>query len=193
MSDANETGTQGQSPQVDGDALERFRTYLYLLARAHLSHRQARIDASDMVQQTLLNAHARRDQFRGRTEAELAGWLRQILKNQMADCLRELGRAKRDVARERPLEDADQSFSRADAWLAASQSSPSQHAANAEELLRMADALSRLPEPQREAIVMHHLQGRPLAEVAESLGRSTAAVAGLLHRGLKSMRELLEG
>ena len=109
-------------------------------------------------------------------------------KHNLADALRDVARAKRDVARERPLENVDDSFSRADAWLAAVQSSPSQHAVKAEELLRMADALSQLPEPQRDAIVLHHLQGRPLAEVAEAMQRTTAAVAGLLHRGLKAMR-----
>ncbi len=193
MTAPDESTTTGEPRQVDAEALERFRTYLHLLARAHLGERQwGRIEASDVVQQTLLNAHAQRDQFRGRSEAELAGWLRQILKHNLADAMRDLARAKRDVSRERPLENMDDSFSRADAWLAAAQSSPSQHAVKAEELLRMADALSQLPEPQREAIVLHHLQGRPLAEVAETLGRSTAAVAGLLHRGLKSMRTILD-
>jgi RNA polymerase sigma-70 factor (ECF subfamily) len=115
------------------------------------------------------------------------------MKHNLADVMRDMARAKRDVSRERPLEHVDDSFSRADAWLAAAQSSPSQHVLKAEQLLCMADALSRLPEPQREAIVLHHLQGRPLAEVAQSLGRTTAAVAGLLHRGLKSMRQVLEG
>lgn len=193
MSDFEKVAPQ-LPPEVDGAALERFRTYLHLLARAYLGERQrGRIEASDVVQQTLLNAHARRDQFRGRSEAELAGWLRQILKHNLADALRDVARVKRDVARERPLETADDSFSRADAWLVAVQSSPSQHAAKAEELLRLADALSQLPEPQREAIVLHHLQGRPLAEVAEEMQRTTtAAVAGLLHRGLKSMRQFLD-
>ena len=193
MSAEDKQGVEGEPEQIAGEALERFRTYLHLLARAHLQNQRARIEASDVVQQTLLNAHARRDQFRGRSDAELAGWLRQILKHNLADAMRDLGRGKRDVARERPLENVDDSFSRADAWLAAAQSSPSQHAVKAEELLRMADALSQLPEPQCEAIVLHHLQGCSLAEVADTMGRTTAAVAGLLHRGLKSMRQVLEG
>jgi RNA polymerase sigma-70 factor, ECF subfamily len=183
-----------QPEQINDEALERFRTYLHLLARAHLHERfRTRIDASDVVQQTLLNAHTRRDQFRGRSDAELAGWLREILKNNLADAMRNLGRAKRDIARERSLDaEVEGSFSRADGWLAVVASSPSQHAQKAEELLRLADALSHLPEPQREAIVLHHLQGCPLAEVAKALHRSTSAVAGLLHRGLKAMRTLME-
>jgi RNA polymerase sigma-70 factor (ECF subfamily) len=60
-----------------------------------------------------------------------------------------------------------------------------------EDLLRLADALTQLPEAQREAIVLHHLQSCLLSETARSLGRSDTAVAGLLHRGLKKLREIM--
>jgi len=78
-------------------------------------------------------------------------------------------------------------------WLAAEQSSPSQHAIRQEELLRMAESLASLPESQRRAIELHHLEGRPLAEIAAELGSTKAAVAGLLHRGLKTLRMRLCG
>ena len=55
----------------------------------------------------------------------------------------------------------------------------------------MADALAQLPDAQREAVVQHHLQGATLAEVAAQLQRTEAVVAGLLHRGLKHLRQLL--
>jgi RNA polymerase sigma-70 factor (ECF subfamily) len=130
---------------------ERFRPYLLLLARNRLgSHQNARVDASDVVQQTLLEAHRKRSLFRGRTEAEMAGWLRQILACNLADAFRAFGRAKRDVARERSLEAAiEDSSSRLEAWLAAEQSSPSQRAQSQEQLLRLAEALAQLPEDQR--------------------------------------------
>jgi RNA polymerase sigma-70 factor (ECF subfamily) len=60
-----------------------------------------------------------------------------------------------------------------------------------EQLLRLAGALARLPEDQRQAVELHHLKGRPVAEVAEQLGRSPSAVGSLLYRGLKKLRELL--
>lgn len=174
---------------------EAYRSYLYLLARSHIGSRhQARIDSSDIVQQTLLDAHQKAGQFRGNTDAERLAWLKQILANNLADAVRGLARAKRDVSRERPLDQQlDESFSRAHGWLAAAQSSPSQQAVRAEELLRLAGALRALPEPQREAIVRHHLQGLPLAEVGRQQGKSPAAVAGLLHRGLKQLREQMSG
>ena len=174
--------------------LERHRPYLTLLARAHLNPRHpAKLESSDIVQQTLLNAFANRDQFRGSTEPELAAWLREILKHNLADALRNQRRDKRDVGRERSLEAGiDASFSRTQDWLVAAQSSPSQKAVRQEDLLRLSEALTKLPEAQREVIVLHHLQGLKLAEVAAEIGRSEAAVAGLLFRGLRSMHNLLE-
>lgn len=60
-----------------------------------------------------------------------------------------------------------------------------------EQELKLADALAALPSAQYEAIVLHYWQGCSLAETAQQLGRSPAAVAGLLHRGLKTLRGLL--
>ncbi len=80
---------------------------------------------------------------------------------------------------------------RLEAWLAAEQSSPSAIAEKNERLLRLAEALEQLPEVQRDAVVLHHLRGLPLAELAAQLGRSEGAAAGLLHRGIKRLRDLL--
>jgi RNA polymerase sigma-70 factor (ECF subfamily) len=182
------------SLETSGHTLDQFRSYLYLLARAHLGRNSPQgIDASDLVQQTLLDAHAKRDHFRGETDAQRAAWLRQILTRNLADALRHQHRAKRDVSRERPLETAiEESFCRADGWLAARQSSPSQHVAKKEELLRLADALNKLPESQRDAVILRHLQGLSLVQVAHELGRSETAVAGLVYRGLNKLHALLD-
>ncbi len=183
-----------QSVEQNGQTLERFRSYLYLLARASLDPRhQQKIDASDLVQQTLMDAHANQNQFRGTEDAQLAAWLKQILAHNLADALRHHGRAKRDVSRQRALDVAiEDSFCRAENWLEASQTSPSQHIAKKEQFVQLADAISKLPSAQREAVILHHLQGLKLAEVAEQIERSEAAVAGLLYRGLKRLHELLE-
>jgi RNA polymerase sigma-70 factor (ECF subfamily) len=176
-----------------GRRLEPFRAYLRLLARLHLAPQlRGKLDPSDVVQQTLLQAYQALDQFRGRSEAEWAGWLRQILARNLAQALRDFGRARRDVAREQSLQAAlDASSARLDAWLAADQSSPSQRAEQAEQALRLAEALEQLPEAQREALILQHWQGLSLAEIGEHLGRSPEAVAGLLKRGLKQLRQLL--
>ena len=172
-------------------ALERYRAYLHLLARLQLDRRlQARVDASDIVQQTLLRAVRGASEFRGGTDADVAAWLRRILTNTLANALRDAGRQRRDVRREQPLNAAvEESSARLESWLVADQSSPSQRAICAEQAVELADALARLPEAQREALTLHHLQEWTLDQVAEHLGRSTAAVAGLIKRGLQSLRQ----
>jgi RNA polymerase sigma-70 factor (ECF subfamily) len=172
--------------------LEEYRSYLLLLARMQLDPGpRNRIDPSDIVQQTLLEAHAKASHFQG-DQSALAAWLRQALVNNLRDAWRALRRDKRDVRREQALPEAvEQSSARLEGMLPAPHSSPSQRAARNEDLLRLADALTKLPEPQREAIVKHHLQGCSLAETARSLNKTDAAVAGLLHRGLKNLREIM--
>ncbi len=134
----------------------------------------------------------KRNEFRGSTESELAAWLREILKHKLADALRDQHRDKRDIRRECTFDEGiDASFSRTEGWLVSLQSSPSQKAVKQEDLLRLSQALTELPEAQREVIVLHHLQGQKLAEVAAEMDRSEAAVAGLLFRGLRTLHTLL--
>ena len=182
-----------QIGDVTSETLDQFRSYLYLLARANLGRQlQQKIDASDLVQQTLLDAHEKRDQFRGDSDAQLAAWLQQILTNNLADALRHHGRTKRDVARQRSLEvSICGSFQRVDSWLEASLTSPSEQVVKKEEVMQLADAIAELPSAQQNAVILHHLQGLSLAEVAQQLERTEAAVAGLLYRGVKKLHELL--
>lgn len=175
-------------------ALDQYREYLTMLARVQLDPRlRDKLDPSDVVQQTLLDAHQKQEQFRGQTEAEKAAWLRQILARNLVDALRAFGRAKRDVARERSLHVAmEQSSQRLEAWLAAEQSSPSQKLDRHERAVQLANALAALPEAQREALVLQHWHGFSLAEIGQHMGRSPAAVAGLIKRGLRQLRGLLK-
>jgi RNA polymerase sigma-70 factor (ECF subfamily) len=174
--------------------LERFRDYLRLLARVQLGPRlQAKLDPSDLVQQTLLEAFQNRDQCRGTSDGERAAWLRRILARNLADALRAFGQEKRDLNRERSLEDALQSSSvRLEAWLASDQASPSEEAQRQERALRLAHALAGLPEAQREALVLQYWHGWTLAQIGEHLDRTRTAVAGLLKRGLKKLRQDLQ-
>jgi RNA polymerase sigma-70 factor (ECF subfamily) len=178
----------------DDWSLESYRDYLRLLARLQLSPRlQAKLDASDVVQQAILLAHKNRGQFRGHTEAEWLAWLRTILANALATAARQFAASARDLKREQSLEAAlELSSARLEHLLAADQSSPSDGAVRAEELLRLAHAMGVLPPDQRRVIELHHLKGLPLAEVADHLGTSRAAVIGQLVRGLKKLRMLLE-
>jgi len=150
------------------------------------------VDPSDAVQQSLLQAYQARHQFRGSTEEEFVAWLRQILARTLIHLVRDLKRAKRDVTREVSFEKAlDDSSVRLEQWVAAEQSSPSQHVARLEEAVRISTAVQTLPAAQRDAVVMYYWQGCTLAEIGRHMDRSAAAAAGLVHRGLKHLREQL--
>ena len=174
-------------------ALERFRSYLRLIARMHLpAALKGKLDSSDVVQDTLVRALQHLDQFRGATEAELAGWLRQILATTLANAARDWGRGKRDAGREVPLaQEIHDSSARLEAVLAADQTSPSLAAVRHEGLLHLAAAVEALPADQREAVTLYHLRQVPLDRVAEQMNRTPAAVAGLIKRGLKQVRAAL--
>ena len=95
----------GQAHEPAEQSLDRFREYLHLLARLQLDPRlRSKVDPSDVVQQTLLEAHAGREGFRGQTEGEWLAWVRRMLAHNLADVLRAFILGKRDVQREQPLE-----------------------------------------------------------------------------------------
>jgi RNA polymerase sigma-70 factor, ECF subfamily len=176
-------------PELPGIDLEKYRDYLRLLARMEMDPRlQAKLDPSDLVQETLLKAHQALEQFRYRSEAEVAAWLRKILVNALIDAVRQFGTAARDMNLERSLEE---SASRLEAWLGAEHSSPSEQAERNELLLRLAGALDRLPADQRTAVERKHLRGESLEAIAREMDRSVTAVAGLLRRGIDRLQALL--
>ena len=170
-------------------AVEMLRPYLCVLARMHLDRRLwAKLDPEDLVQTTFQEALEHWDQFLGDGRLELKGWLRQMLLHNLWDALRQFQQQKRDVTLEQPL---DRSSSRLMLSLATEQSTPSQRAVKNEQLQQLAEALLLLTEDQQEAVILHHLHSMKLADVATQLGRSLEATAGLVHRGLKKLKKLL--
>jgi RNA polymerase sigma-70 factor (ECF subfamily) len=168
--------------------LERYREYLHLLSRVGLDARlRALADSSDIVQQTLLRAHERVDQFRGTSEAELLAWLRVILARQLADLARRAGQPNWE--KRQALEAAlEQSSARLVSWLADGQPAPCERLQHREQLVRLTEALARLPQDQRTAVELHHLEGYSVPEVGRRMGRTAGSVARQLHRGLKALR-----
>jgi RNA polymerase sigma-70 factor, ECF subfamily len=177
-----------------GRLLELYRNYLTLLARLQIGRRlQGKVDPADLVQETFLKAHRDFATFRGRTEGELVGWLRQILIASLAMLVRHYyGTRQRDVRLECELAlEVDQSSRILDRGLVAADSSPSQRAARREQAVLLADALQQLPEDYREVIILRHMEGLTFPEVARQMGRSLDSVKKRWARGLALLRRSL--
>jgi RNA polymerase sigma-70 factor (ECF subfamily) len=174
--------------------LGRVRAYVELLARLQVGAQwQGKLDLSGVIQQTLLEAHQAWAKLRREPEPKQAAWLRRALANNLADELRRLRRQRRDVGRERSLEKLlDESSRRVGNWLAGDATSPTDIAERHEQAIYVAEALARLPESQRSAVELRHLKGLAVSDVAAELGCSRSAVVGLLNRGVRKLRELLE-
>jgi len=192
-SDTDHPAGLRETPHAMQRDLADYRNYLMTIAHLHLEpHLYAKLDASDIVQQTLLEAHEQREQFCGSAPAEFAGWLRQMLIHNLLDVVRSFRRERRDIARERSLDAAfDRSTASLAAAIVADQSSPSFKVERDERGLRLADVLQQLPESQREALVLQYWHGWTVAQIADHLGRTRSAAAGLLKRGLLKLREEL--
>jgi RNA polymerase sigma-70 factor (ECF subfamily) len=177
--------------------LERYRPLLLFLAQLHLDPRlKSKLDPADVVQETFAQAWAGLEDFRGKTEGEREAWLRTILARTLLRTVRTyLHQQKANVNRERSLHEgripglAEASSVRIGDWLAAEQSTPSERAMLNEEALRLASAMEELPEAQKEALILQHWYGLSLAEIGAHLGRSRVAVAGLIKRGVRQLRE----
>jgi RNA polymerase sigma-70 factor, ECF subfamily len=172
----------------------RYRGFLRLLAEGQVEATyRKRVDASDMVQETLLKAWRDRDQFRGRTREELLSWLRTILAHTIANARRDHRRLHRDYRLERSIEASiDDSSRRVLDWLSAKGPSPSSQFVRVEFLEQVATAVEALPPLQREAVILRHWQGLPLQEIAAQMVRSPGAVAALIHRGVESLRRTID-
>jgi RNA polymerase sigma-70 factor (ECF subfamily) len=174
--------------------LEQYRSYLRAVARDRLDPRlRSKLDASDLVQQTFLKAYERLDQFRGETEPQLRAWLRRILAMHMVDVERKYRGAECNVAVERSIEPPSNGRASAGSpdHLAADCSSPSKRLMDGEQLERLRTAVEQLPDDQRIALVLLHLEGHSIESVSRFMSRSEAAVCGLLRRGMKRLRELM--
>jgi RNA polymerase sigma-70 factor, ECF subfamily len=170
------------------------RSYLGLLARANVEPwMRAKVDASDLVQQTLLDAHRDFQRFHGQTDQEWLAWLRQILNHNAQDAVRHYGVAgKRAAKREVPL-GGNGLDSAGQFELPSPGDSPSQMAMHHERELLLAEALAQLSEDYREVIILRNIQRLPFDEVAQQLGRTRPAAQMLWMRAIQRLKSLLSG
>lgn len=175
-----------------GGLLELYRNYLRLLARVEIGRRlQGKVDASDLVQETFLEAHRNFAQFQGTAEPQFVRWLRQILAHRAANLVRHyFGTQGRDIRLEQELAaDLENSSRLMNIDLVGSLTSPSQQAVQREQSVLLADALERLPVHYRDVLVLRHIEGLTFPEVAERMGRTQDSVEKLWLRALASLRQ----
>jgi RNA polymerase sigma-70 factor (ECF subfamily) len=175
-----------------GQVLEACRGYLLTIAQRELDPAlQAKGGASDLVQNTLLDAFQDFGQFQGGTEDDLLQWLRRLLLNNLTDFTRRYRATdKRQVAREVPLEPGDAS-SAGLGELAGEGATPSGAALAREQVEAVQEALGRLPEDYRRVIVLRYQEGLPFEEIGGRLGLTANAARKLLLRAVQRVRQEL--
>jgi RNA polymerase sigma-70 factor (ECF subfamily) len=175
------------------ELLQVSRAYLLLVADEELdTELQAKLGASDVVQQTLLEAHLGFDDFRGHTQGEFLAWLRQILLHNLANCRRYYQFTdKRRTAREISL-DLDGSLSGLNIELADDTTSPSDRASRKEEADRLDRALHKLPADYRQVIILRNREQRTFKEIGLLLNRSADAARMLWYRAFEGLVSIME-
>jgi RNA polymerase sigma-70 factor, ECF subfamily len=179
-----------------GDALARLmdfsRQYLLLIANAEWpSDLRAKAGASDLVQETQMEAMAAFGGFRGQTEAELLAWLRQILLHNLQDFARRYtGTDKRRVDREFSLDGG--SGSQTGLYgVVDDEPSPSSDLRCRERDQALERALAQMPDDYRQVIVWHHREDCSFEEIGRRLGRSEGAARKLWARAVQQLQERL--
>jgi len=184
--------------QGDAECRDRLftlcRSYLGFVARSQIeTSLRRKVDASDLVQETLLEAFRDFERFDGRTEREWLAWLRKILNHNAADFVRRYRvAAKRAAGREASFRDPADSRSPGVPEPAADQPTPSQEFLRLDAELRVTAALAELPPDYQEVIVLRNLQRLSFNEVAERMSRSRPAVQMLWMRAIRKLRETME-
>jgi RNA polymerase sigma-70 factor (ECF subfamily) len=174
--------------------LQGCRQYLLMVANhAMTPDLQAKVGASDIVQETFLEAHQHLGRFRGSTRPELLAWLRRILECRLSNIRRAYcATDKRAVARESPLVGTDRFHDEAPDALVSPTPSPSNHAIRSECARALEQALGRLPDHYRQAVVLRHQEQLAFSEIGQRLNCSTEAARKLWNRAIHQLRLELE-
>lgn len=181
------------SRQALGEALEACRGYLLTIAQGELDPGlQAKAGASDLVQQTLVEAVRDFDRFHGDSETELMHWLRRLLLNNLADFTRHYRTTeKRQVDREVVLGGGDSSADQG-GGLAGVLPSPSGEAMAREQVQAVQRVLERLPEDYRRVILLRYQEQRSFDDIGRLLELTPNAARKLLLRAVERVRQELE-
>jgi RNA polymerase sigma-70 factor (ECF subfamily) len=175
-----------------GQLLEAYRGYLLLIAQQELDPLlRAKGGASDLVQQTFLEAQRDFPQFHGQAEGELVGWLRRLLLNNLHNFARQYrDSGKRQISREQPL--AGDGSSDGVREPRDPEPSPSGLAMARERTAALETALARLPEEYRRVLLLRYDEGRSFEEIGALMGRTANAARKLWLRAVEKLQQDLD-
>jgi RNA polymerase sigma-70 factor (subfamily 1) len=180
---------KGGEPDALSLLFEKYRRRLLVLCRYKLGPEQAaRFDPDDLVQETLLRAHRDLSRFTYRSPGSFMHWLSTIADHVIADAARHEGRAKRQAAGLERL----RSPSNPGGPEPADSLTPSRILHQDQRLRQLLAKLDALPPHYREALLLAKIEGMSTAETAERLGKPREAVALLVFRAVRRLRELLD-
>lgn len=187
------TGARAGEAEALGEALEACRAYLLHVAEHELdANLRAKGGASDLVQQTFMEAQQDFARFAGTSESELLAWLRRMLLNNIANFRRQwVQTAKRSANKEVPIHPAD-SGAQERSWLADGMATPSRQMMVGEQEEALYAALDRLPEDYALVLRLRYIERLPFEEVGERMSRSANAVRKLWARAVEKLQEELE-
>jgi RNA polymerase sigma-70 factor, ECF subfamily len=171
------------------------RRYMHLQAQLQLQAKlKPRVDASDIAQQSLLDAWNGLEGFRGTTSAELLGWLKQIVVRNAIDVARHHQHAaKRGIQCETPMATGSDggALDRGREFVSPVET-PSHFAMKQEEELLLAEAISELSTDYQRVLIFRSFLQMPFAEIAEKMGRTGPAVQMLWARAVGELRRRLD-
>jgi RNA polymerase sigma-70 factor, ECF subfamily len=176
--------------QDAGRLLEGCRQYLLMIANEVIGPElRAKFGASDLVQDTFLEAQRHLDVFRGQTKGELRAWLRRILECRLANIRRSyLATEKRAATREVTMEQfAFESGLKFDA-LECRSPSPSNHALRLEWVEAVEEALERMPEHYRQAVAWRHQEQLSWDEIGQRMSCTSDAARKVWSRAIQQLR-----
>lgn len=174
--------------------LDRHRKRLKRMIAVRLDRRlAARVDPSDLVQETLAEAAHGLDRYLKDRPLQFYPWLRQLAWEQVIAAHRKhVGAGKRSVRREEPMPLPDESALELAGRLFARGSSPTARLRRAEQRDKMRQALALLKEGDREVLVLRHLEQLSTHDTVAVLGIREGAVKVRLLRALQRLRNLLD-
>jgi len=182
----------GGNAQARGELLERHRARLQRMVGIRFDRRlAARVDPSDVVQETLAEASVKLDAYLHERPLAFYPWLRQIAQQRLTDLhRRHLLAQRRSVSREEPAGLPSESAMELAERLLAGEA-PSAGLRREEQRVRVRQALEQLPERDRDVLVLRYLEQLSTAETAAVLGSSPGAVRVRTLRALQRLRDIL--